>query len=447
MKRPLSGSLDNLPPVTLLRLIGATSPTGSLTLWTPEGELRLDIVDGEVPVMPVEELKQAGQVLGAERGRFRFEPSSGDFHEGDSVALLAFIEAACTARTRTDSAPSSDLDIDLLLDLTTIESATPQTTNIHVLPSAPLENPLGDLLSDLEETAPNELLLSQLGAVVADPRMWRGRLEQEWRRRGWQLQVFSGPTVAEVEELDCLLIHHQLSITRVGHEDDWLTLIRAARRQNPPVPVIWVGRLGDGRWVHELLDAGCSFLMPAPQGDTGETLNRFVEDLTTVVDSQLGYRQLIAGSNQSEGVGELIEALLREADPGQVISSLLLVAARYFENGALLTVEDTAIRCRAGFGYPLEAGTRALPRGVGLLERVVRSHEPVLEMDPDAAGTVRLARLLGVECLPRASAVIPLVAGAQVAAVLIGDNAGDSLTDVSELVLLSRRLGGAVLDN
>jgi hypothetical protein len=445
VKRPLSGSLDNLPPVTLLRLLGATSPSGSLLIETPEGELCLEIADGKVPVMSAGDLKNAGIVLAATRGQFRFEPSSIPPHEGEMVALSAIVDAAATVRSRSGSGPSSDLDIDLLLDLTAIEPSSAKPTNIHVLPSAPPDNPLGDLLAELEETAPSELLFSQLGAVVTDPRVWRGRLESEWRRRGWQLRVFSTSEEADVSKLDCLLIHHQLSITRVGHEEDWLTLIRSARQQSPPVPVIWVGRLGDGRWVHELLEAGCSFLMPAPQGDTGETLNRFIDDLTIVVDSQLEHRQLVAGSDQPEGVAELIEALLHEADPKQVVSSLLMVAAKHFENGALLAVEDTAIRCRAGFGYPLETGMRALPRGVGLIERVVRSHDPLLEMDPGAAGTIRLARLLGVESLPQSTAVIPMVAGAQVVAILVGDRAGEPLADLSELVLLSRRLGGVFL--
>lgn len=447
MKRPLSGSLDNLPPVTLLRMIGATSPTGSLSLETPEGDLRLEIIDGRVPVMSVDELRNAGRVLAATSGKFRFEPLQASIHDGETVSVLAFVEAADAARARAKGGSSADVDIDLLLDLSAIESSGAAETNIHVLPESTPENPLSELLSDLEQTAPSELLMSQLGAVASDPRLWRGRLESEWRRRGWELQLFSTPGETDVSGLDCLVIHHQLSITRVGHEDDWLTLIHTARRQSPPVPVIWVGRLGDPQWVHELLRAGCSFLMPAPQGDTGETLNRFVEDLTTVVDTQLGFRQMVMGSDQAEGVSELIEALLHEADPEQVISSLLMVAARHFENGALLSVEDTAIRCRAGFGYQLEMGTRALPRGVGLIERVVRSHEPLFEVDPTAAGTVRLARLLGSENLPAATAVVPLVAGAQTVALLVGDRAGDPLPDLAELVLLSRRLGGAVLSN
>jgi hypothetical protein len=432
--------------MSLLRLVGATAPTGKLTLRTPDGNLELDVYEGRIPVMSGEELREAGKVLGTASGTFRFEPSSEDrLFDEDSVSLFTFVEAADIARLRSSQEATSDVDEDELIDLTTVESSSQESTNIHVLPSAPLENPLSDLLSDLEETAPTELLMSQLGTVTSDPRFWRGRLESDWKRRGWQLKLFADPSEVKLESLDCVVIHHQLSVTRVGHEEDWLELIRSAAKVTPQLPVIYIGPLGDPAWVHELVRAGCSFVLPAPQGDTGETLNRFIEDLTEVVDRHLGYRQLLATADQSEGMGELVEALLFGADSEQVISSLLLVAAEPFRRGALLSVEDTSIRCRAGFGYPLEEGTHALPRGVGLIERVVRSHEAWRGLEPDAASSIRLAGLLGLERLPKETAVVPLTAGATVVAVVIGDREGEPLPDLHDFVMLVRRLGGAVV--
>ena len=108
-------------------------------------------------------------------------------------------------------------------------------------------------------------------------------------------------------------------------------------------------------------------------------------------------------------------------------------------------VEETAIRCRAGFGYPLAQGTHALPRGLSILELVIRSSEPTLGIDPTAGGSHRLAEVLGLEELPSATAVIPLGIGASVAGVLVADREGEGLPDLSELIVLAGRLGGVAL--
>ena len=108
-------------------------------------------------------------------------------------------------------------------------------------------------------------------------------------------------------------------------------------------------------------------------------------------------------------------------------------------------VEETAIRCRAGFGYPLARGTQALPRGLSILELAIRSNNPTMGIDPTAGGSHRLAELLGLEELPSATAVIPLGIGASVAGILVGDREGENLSDLSELVVLAGRLGGVAL--
>ena len=108
-------------------------------------------------------------------------------------------------------------------------------------------------------------------------------------------------------------------------------------------------------------------------------------------------------------------------------------------------VEETAIRCRAGYGYPLVRGTQALPRGLGILERVIRSSRPTVGIDPESGGSHRLAEVLGLDGLPSATAVIPLGVGASVAGVLVADREGEALPDLSELVVLAGRLGGVAL--
>ncbi|HSN54447.1 MAG TPA: hypothetical protein VLT32_07225, partial [Candidatus Sulfomarinibacteraceae bacterium] len=131
----------------------------------------------------------------------------------------------------------------------------------------------------------------------------------------------------------------------------------------------------------------------------------------------------------------------------QAVGVLLQLASGQLSRGALLIVEETAIRCRAGFGYPLAQGTRALPRGLSLIERVVRSGEPILEIEPAGEGPQRLAAMLGVPGLPAAAALIPLGGGTTVGGLLVGDREGTPLPDLSELVLLAGRLGGAVLSS
>jgi hypothetical protein len=108
-------------------------------------------------------------------------------------------------------------------------------------------------------------------------------------------------------------------------------------------------------------------------------------------------------------------------------------------------VEETAIRCRAGFGYPLDRDDTALPRGVGLLERVIRSGEALTEIEPVAGGALRLARVLGVAELPEATAVIPLGRGGAAAGLLVADREGGPLPDLAELILLAGRLGGVIV--
>ncbi|MEJ2189204.1 MAG: hypothetical protein P8Y93_07250 [Acidobacteriota bacterium] len=185
--------------------------------------------------------------------------------------------------------------------------------------------------------------------------------------------------------------------------------------------------------------------MPAPQGSTGEAMARFSEALSLVVDRQLQARRVAGGTELPPAVSDLVDALLHDSKPEQAVGSLLQLAAEQLSRGAVLMVEETAIRCRAGFGYPLDRDDTALPRGVGLLERVIRSGEALTEIEPVAGGALRLARVLGVAELPEATAVIPLGRGSSAAGLLVADREGESLPDLAELILLAGRLGGVVV--
>ena len=437
MRRTLSGSLEHLAPPALLRLVSATSPSGVLEIETADGLLRLEVERGRVAMPTKSDLEKAGEILSHRRGDFRFTPGEIQRLKGEVMSLTAFAEAAGVA--------ASNLQMELLLEDEILENSIqlPQA-KIHVLPTQPLQNPLDELLSDLEAEAPGDLLFANVGVVTQDPRWWRGALESDWRRRGWQIRQLEFSDQVDFGGLDLLVVHHQQGSARIGSEGNWLQLIRRAVESQPPIPVVWVAPLGDPAWIHQLIEAGVSFLMPAPQGEAGEATARFAEALSKVVDRQIQEQQREGRAPLPTGVSELVGALLSESDPDQGISSLLQLAAEHFTRGAVLMAEETAIRCRAGFGYLLERSTAVLPRGIGLLERVIRSGEAFTTIEPGTSGSNHLAGILGIQELPAATALIPLGRCGSVVGVLVADREGEELPDVGDLVLLVGRLGGVV---
>ena len=446
MKRILSGSLTHLAPPALMRLLSATATSGVLELVTDEGSFRMEIDHGWTAVPPPDQLDNASRVLQCNEGAFRFEPGDVAPIEGPSLSLGAFADAVRSGLRDLETGVITDIEVDRLVSGEITEIAQAATLpNIHLLPSKPPLNPLEDLLEGLADQAPQELLFAQVGVVAPDPRLWRGAVEIEWRRRGWEVRQIRANDGFEPSNLDVMVVHQAQGVSRAGNEERWLELVRRARAAEPPLPVVWAAPLGDPAWVHELVLAGVSFLLPVPPGEGGEVQARFVEDLTTVVDRELRSLRPASRAVLPAAVTELVDALLHEADPEQAVGVLLQLASDQLLRGAVLMVEETAIRCRAGFGYPLVRGTQALPRGLGILERVIRSSEPTMGLDPSTGGSHRLAEVLGIDELPSATAVIPLGVGAAVTGVLVADREGESLPDLSELVVLAGRLGGVAL--
>jgi hypothetical protein len=435
VKRAVTGSLEHLGSAELLRLVSATSPSGILELRTDRGSLRLEVDRGRVRAPSAAELQRAAGVLAGRGGDFRFQPCAVAALAGEALSLSAFAEAA--------GAVDHELRLDRLL---AAEGADREARPpIHVLPPAPPADPLRDLLAELEAQAPGELHFARIAVIAQDPRPWRGVVQQGWRRRGWE--TFLEPCSPELalEGFDVLIVHHRDASTRMRQEAAWLDLVRRAAAAEPPVPVLWVAPLGDPDWVHRLIEAGVAFLMPAPAGDAGKTLARFAADLSRVVERQLQVPSTRPEPGLPAAVSELVGALLSASDPDQGLRSLLVLASESFARGALLAVTGTEIRCRAGFGYPLNRSLAALPRGIALLERVIRSGEAVLELAPRTAGALQLAAACGVSELPAATALIPLGGGEGVVGVLVADRNGDELPELAELVVLAGRLGGVAL--
>lgn len=446
MKRILSGSLTHLAPPALMRLLSATATSGVLELVTDEGSFRMEIDHGWTSVPPVDQLDAASRVLTCSEGAFRFEPGEVSPIEGPSLSLGAFADAVRSGLRDLENGQLTDIEVDRLVSGEIVELAQSATLpNIHLLPSEPPVNPLDDLLEGLADQAPEELLFAQVGVVAPDPRLWRGVMENDWRRRGWQIRQIGRHDDVDLADLDVLVIHQAVGVSRRGNEEDWLDLVGRAKDSKPPLPVVWAAPLGDPIWVHELVAAGVTFLLPVPPGEGGEVQSRFVEDLTLVVDRQLMSLRPVSRPVLPVAVTELVDALLHEADSEQALGVLLQLASGHLLRGAVLMVEETAIRCRAGYGYPLVRGTQALPRGLGILERVIRSSRPTVGIDPESGGSHRLAEVLGLDGLPSATAVIPLGVGASVAGVLVADREGEALPDLSELVVLAGRLGGVAL--
>ena len=442
--RALTGSLEHLEPSALLRLLAAIRPTGVLELVTAAGALRLEVIEGRAVRPATSDLKRAPAILTCNGGDFRFEPRKGRPDDRETVELTALLEVAQVVGGTSGPGPEiADVEIERLLAGEILELSRPEISSIHVLPQAPPDNPLDELLAELERTAPDELLLAQVGVVAADPRLWAGPLGSAFARRGWRLHVVRCVDELPGDGLDAVVVHHQLAVSRAGREDYWIDLVRRVTLTGRPV--VWVGPLGDASWVYRIVEAGAACVVPPPVGGAGDAVHRFAAAMCRVVDRLLATPPQRPEGELPESVVELVDALVHGADADRALSALLQLASGSLSRGAVILVDETAFRLRAGFGYPLGSGASALPRGVGVLERIVRSGTSVESLDPDSGGALQLAQMFGLERLDRATCVIPLGSGGAIVGLLIGDREGRELTELRELTALARRLGGLVI--
>jgi len=444
MIRELKGKLEDLAPEVLLQLIASSGASGILRLSSGDIEVRVCFVPDGICAGGDREMKQLARMLDAVSGEYVFQ--RGTIPPGTQGVVIdsgEFLAALQELRLKKKAPFASEIDVEALVSGQVMDVVGgARRPEIHVLDDTALpENPLDDLLADLEQTAPDELMMVSLGIVTVDPRPWRRGLQREWTRRAWKLEFFGDPLDIPGKDFDLVIIHHQLSMTRVGSHDDWIRLVERLRAAE--IPVVWVGPLGDSMWVARLVEAEISFLLPPPQGEGGESWRRFGETLGRVVE-----RQLFPGGHGS-GVGEapgtvvdLVDGLLHGANPEEALASFLQLAAVKLQRGAVLTVEPTLLRCRAGFGYPLLEGGKSLPRGLGLLERVIRTAEPSNGIEGKSSAAQRLALALGLDSLPDETVLIPLRRRDGVAGLFVGDRMGAALPDLKDIKLLATRLGG-----
>lgn len=446
MKRALTGSLAHLAPSSLLRLLSATGPSGVLEISSEAGDLSLETDKGRVAAPESDELRSIGRILRSTSGRFRFTPREVTPIGANMLTLAALADAAEATEDGWDGELGGDIDVGRLLAGEVAQLSRPApVANIHVLPVEPLDNPLDELLEELDQNTPGELLLTEVEVLSQDPRLWRGSLEAGWRRRGWELRTVAHADDLRLDSADVVILHQAGALDRVDDERGWIETIRRAGQSSPPVPVVWVGRAHDREWLHRLIEAGVAFVMPPPEAKTARSLDRFASDLASVVDRLIRTRQILASARGPRSVYELVDTLLEDADSDQAIGSLLQLASSQLTRGAVLMVEETAIRCRAGFGYPLGRGAAALPRGIAVLERSIRSGEAIKGVDPDTAAAAHLARVLGIDRLPLETVVIPLAVGVTVVGLLVADREGAPLPELTEMTMLACCLGGIVV--
>ncbi len=441
MQRKLSGSLEELAPAALFRILAAARASGVLELESAAGSLRLELARGTVPSFAEPDRSLVRRIVESKAARFRFQPGPAHASPAAGVPLTAVAEAVFPAgAVHGPAAPELDVDAPPSSEFQDLQPVP--EPKIHMLPVTTSDDPIDDLLADLEEHAPDELLFAQIGVVTTDPRLWTGTVALRWKQRGWQGRVVQRAEDLPLDEVDAVVVHHHLATARAGAEDAWLALVeRAAARSRP---VIWIGPLGDPVWVHRLVLAGVRFLMPAPAADSGGTSERFHEAVAAVIARELAAAEGRGGGGPALEE-ELVDLLFHGRDDNPGWSVLLQLAAGFLTRAAILTVEETSVRCRAGFGYPFNPRDAVIPRGVAVIERVVRSREPALSLDSGSAARLQLARVLGVESLPDRVVVIPLSTASRTVGLLVGDREGEPLGDLGELVELGARMGGLLL--
>jgi len=434
--RRLGGDLEHLGLEALFRLIEASGAHGRLEIRRPEGTAVLEVAGGRVRPPGREAMRVLAGAARDGRGEFRLEVDPELVVGPEGVELAALLAAASSGER---GRLGSDRDVEELLAEELAGVAGIGVAPVHHLAAEVAEDPLADLVDDLVSAAPEELSLAAVAVVASDPRPWRGGAEVRWRRRGWELRLYATPGDVPLEATDVLVVHHSLSITRVGREDDWLELLRRARAADPPRPVVWIGPLGDPRWVQRLVGEGVSFLLPPPAAVSGEPLERFLETVGAVVEEQL--QRIRWADAEPAALSQVLDALLSGAPAEEALAALLQVAARRLRRAAIIEVTSTAFRFRATVGYRPEPGHGALPRGIALLERVARGGEVVRELDPEAAGAPRVAEALGVERLPAATCLLPMVHHGRVTGVLLGDREGEAIPPLDEVERLARPMG------
>ena len=278
-------------------------------------------------------------------------------------------------------------------------------------------DPLAELRDSLAEI-PIPGGAVRIAIAAADPRPYR-TLIPEWRQRGWEVALGDTPRWPDPPAPRLIVVHLPTTATLAGQDEIWLAIVKRAAAQRPPVPVVWVGAMGDPWLRHQAVVSGVDFMMPAPMGDAGETARWFREDLTLLADRLLS-RKGAGAESDAEAFRDFFLALHVDADPAEVRASLLRFAGTFFARGVLFEIRDTIFESVGGYGFALTSPVR-VSRGLAPLEDVVVERKAVrLDAYPEE-GSAAVAKALGAHGgLDRAEAFPVLTAG-ECQAVFLGD--------------------------
>jgi hypothetical protein len=409
--KAIIGRFADLGLRELFRLLGSAGVTGVLEVDCGDGKVTLPVQQGYVQGEPGRVLVQA---LANRTGAFSFRPqevaSSGEWRSLEEFAGRVEELAAQGARGGAEAGEVS---------------------------AAEAADPLAELRTSLSEVS-----LGAEGARVlvftADPRPYR-TLGSQWRERGWEVQVCSEPSWPADAMAGIVLLHLPASATLAGQGEHWLDLVRQAVRQQPPIPVVWVGGLADPWLRHQAIIAGADFLLPAPAGEVGEAARWFREELT-VLSERLLSRRGSGVDREASAFREFFLALHADAAPADVHASLLRFAGSFFARGVLMAAGDAGFELLGTYGLPSSSRVR-LPRGLTVLEEIVASRQAVELRERPAGALKALAAALGVASGFRDGEVFPLLLGGRCVALFLGDGRLRQVEATTSLATLLARSG------
>ena len=384
------GRFSDLSLGELFRLLASADAEGVVELDTPGGKDRLWVRRGGVAGNPKPRVVRAA--LGR-AGTFCFRP-------GSTAGLVEWV---------TDD-----------VFLARVEEASQESTRWW--PSgSPMAPAATDPLTELRDSLAEVQLpaaAARVAVIAADSRPYRA-IVNEWRQRGWEMDLTDQPEWPEGAAPDVLIVHVPTSTTLAGRAEPWLALAQRAASQRPPVPVLWVGGVADAHLRHQTVMSGVDFLLPAPVGEVGEAARWFREEVTFVVERLLARRPGEA-PGEGEAFRDFFVALHADASAAETRASLLRFASSFYARGMLFGVSDDALESLGGYGFSMGSGVR-ISRGVSAFEEAIIGRRPV---DLDALAAEEMAVILpalGTASLERA-AVYPVLAAGDCVALFLGDS-------------------------
>lgn len=246
-----------------------------------------------------------------------------------------------------------------------------------------------------------------------------------------------------------------------------LDLVRRIRALNPAARGIVLGEVGAASAGPEARAAGAAGYLAIPDlggarlGDIGRLLSEFgarVRDAVIDRDRGSGPDPAAEPVRVVDQLS-LLRGLVGEMHAEREVEIPLLVlrlATEYFERGVLFVVRDNEAHGTGAFGGApeegVDGGLDGRVRGVALpllrgsiLETAVRTRAPYVGPISPSRANAPLIEKIGAP-LPQEAAILPVAAGADVFALLYGDNGGSArpLGDVRGLEIFVAQAGIAL---